>query len=864
MTIFEFLRVCRDKYTRVEVRYAHPTLYVIVVDEAFNKISVDARREAFLAAIDTAEEELILLENASGISVELVCVEELDTELYFLQGREKDTHWLPMMDSTVRDELKTPPAELVSALHFYGFKGGQARSTVLGLFAKFLATEGYKVLVVDVDVEAPSLDLLFEAAAFDVGSTLMGLCGWSSSFSAIAAFAAHGTDGRVDVVPCRPRSENFDMDFAAFTVRASLDISIIRDGIGKLKQYVSEMPEHERYDIVLFDHRTGIAPSVLPAIREWRGPTVVFVRPDGLSVQAESAFASLFSQNPDNPGAYVAFTLDFDAGKTAARDIESEAVQRLLQTLSEAIAKGAEPENFDALVPADALDKYWVSWYADRALLTSVSPPVEDLIKANINSLRQLRDVLGIYKASTAVAEVEETTTAIRSPSGAVDQGWFIETPEIARLFLPNSPISYITGRKGTGKTRVHKELVERRLAEPMFSAADFTKGGLLSASTKQEMLLDSCGGDFKKFWWALLGISLSSQPGANQDEWDALVEEWCALPEDQRNERSSSYYVAKTYQGSSRRTFLVDGVETSVASSKLSQFVEELLRFMLTIQSDSKLSGIVSVRLFIRTDLLQASTQNIEQQTNNRKLDLRWDSDGIFNFVLARVEQSEWFNEYFPAVCTQIGERLSEIKAGRLRKEEYEPLLLSIFPKKLRRNNIQTITFLETYFSDAGGESTSGASFYPRLFEQFVSKIESISKKHADRGEPFIEDHRLVHTVVLEAHAEAAHSFTDGVTQELSVSLALDDDSHRNTQLVKELMSAFEGLPTPFRFESTAERVASIVSALDVSKVRGAMQRMRDVGIFENHPKRFGEWRAGRLYKAALRMKFGRGNDQY
>lgn len=861
MTIFEFLRACREKYERVEVRYAHPTLYVIVVDENFKKSSTDARREALASAIDVADAELILLENSSGISIELVCKEEFETELYFLEGRDRDTHWLPMMDSVVRDSLQTPPAELVNALHFYGFKGGQARSTVLGLFAKFLAAEGYKVLVVDVDVEAPSLDLLFDAAAFDVSSTLMGLCGWSDSFTAIAAFAAHGTEGRVDVVPCRPRSENFDMDFAAFTVRASLDISIIRDGIAKLKHYVSQMHVDQRYDIVLFDHRTGIAPSVLPAIREWRGPTVVFVRPDGLSGQAESAFASLFSQNPDNPGAYVAFTLDFDAGKTAARDIESEPVQRLLQTLSEAIAKGAESSDEDILVPADSLDKYWVSWYADRALLTSVSPPVEELIKANISSLRQLRDVLGIYKASSTAAAVESQKTIIRSPSGAVDQGWFIETPEIARLFLQNSPISYVTGRKGTGKTRVHKEMAQRGLGEPMFSAADFEGGGLLSISTKQEMLLDKCGGDFKKFWWALLGISLESKPGTKRGGWDALIDAWCELPDSERDERASSYYVAKTFQGSARRTFLVDGIETAVASSLLPNFVEELLRFMLTIQSDSKLSSIVFVRLFIRTDLLQTSTQNIEQQTSNRKLDLRWDSAGIFNFVLARIEQSEWFNEYFGEACARIGQQLDEIRAGRLRAEAYEPLLLSIFPQKLRRNNIQTITFLDTYFSDAGGENKVGASFYPRLFEQFLSKIESISQNYVERGETFIEHGRLVHTVVLEAHAEAAQSFTDGVTQELSVSLDLDDDQNRNTQLVRELMNAFEGLPTPFKFEPTAAIIASNMgTVLDVNKVRGAMQRMRDVGIFENHPKRSGEWRAGRLYKAALRMKFGRG----
>lgn len=860
MTIYELLHACREKYTQVEVRYAHPTLYIVVVDESFSDAPAESRRAALAARLELPETDIVLLENRSGISVELVSASERETELYFLTGREKDTHWLHLMDSVVRDSLDVPTPELNNALHFYGFKGGQARSTVLGLFAKLLASEGFKVLVVDVDVEAPSLDLLFDAAAFNVNATLMGLCGWSEDFSPVAAYAAHGTAGKVDVVPCRPRSDIYDMDFAAFTVRASLDISIIRDGLAKLKRYVAAMPVDERYDIVLFDHRTGIAPSVLPVIREWRGPAVVFVRPDGLSMQAENAFASLFAQNPDNPGAFVSFSLDFDAGSASAREIATEPVQRLLGTLSAAIAKGAEPGvDKEDIVSPDSLDKYWVNWYADRALLSNISPEVDDLLKANIASLRQLRDVLGLYKRSDRTAEAVKRPAIVRSPSGNIDQGWFIETPEITRLFLPNSAISYVTGRKGTGKTRVHKEMVERGLAEPMFSAADFPHAGLLSNSPQQEQLLDACGGDFKRFWWALLNICLENSPDSSRAEWDARVEKWCELPESERDARSSSYYVAKHYQNSTRRTFLVDGIETAVSSTQLRPFVESLIRFMLTIQSDSKLSGFVLVRLFIRTDLLHASAENIEQQTNGRKLELRWDSDSIFNFVLARIEQSVWFNTHFGDACTRIGARLQDIRAGRLGRDEYEPLLLSIFPHKLRRNNIQTITFLDTYFSDAGGESKGGASFYPRLFEQFVSELENIALDCADKGEPFIEDERLVHTIVLKAHATAAQSFTEGVTQELGASLELDEDQHRNMQLVKALVNAFEGLGTPFKFEAIVERAAATMG-VDVSKVRTAMQRMRDVGIFETHPKRSGEWRAGRLYKAALRMKFGKG----
>lgn len=860
MTISELLRLCREKFDRVEVKYAHPTLYLIVVDNSFDGDIEEARRDGFLSKIELEERELTRLENSSGVSVELASEAELENELSFLKGRDKDTHWLPLMDEQVRNSLVAPKPEQVNAVHFYGFKGGQARSTVLALLAKLLASEDYKILVVDVDIEAPSLDLLFDSVAFDVGSTLMGLCGWSETISPVTAFAQRGKEGKIDVIACRPRTDNFDMDFAAFAVRASLDISIVREGVARLKRHVLEMPVEQRYDLVLFDHRTGIAPSVLPVLREWCGPTVVFVRPDGLSMQAENTFASLFSQNPENPGAFVSFSLDFDEGKAAKRNLALPSVQQLLQTLSTAIARGAESDAGEPeSLPPESLEKYWVSWYADRALLTSVSPQVEMLYKVNIDSLRQLRDVLGIAKAESLPLAVSLREYSPRSPSGAVDQGWFIETPEINRLFLPNSTISYVTGRKGTGKTRIHKEMVARSLGEPMFSAADFGGGGILSNSPLQHKLLDACDGNFRKFWWALLGICLESQPQSTSQDWDQIITDWCNAPQAKRDEQATSYFASKVYAGRPKRIFLVDGIETAVPSSRLREFVEELLLFMLTIQSDSKLSAVVFVRLFLRADLLQASTQNIEQQTSLRKLELRWDSDGIFNFVLARIEQSEWFNKHFPGVCHLIGERLDDIRAGRLESSEYEPLLLSIFPKKLRRNNLQTITFLDTYFSDAGGDNKEGASFYPRLFEEFVHNIAQISQARESKKQEFLENGRLMHGVVLEAHAEATQTFIDGVTQELHGSLELDEDARKNAGLVKQMVASFEGLTTPFKFEEIAQRVSISMGGIDQNKVRAALQRMRDVGIFEGHPSRPGEWRAGRLYKSALRMKYQR-----
>jgi MinD-like ATPase involved in chromosome partitioning or flagellar assembly len=862
MTISELLKNCRKIFQKVDVKYAHPSLYILCVDDQFQSFDEDVRRTIFLEKTDIDFEELELLEAAATISLELCTESERQSKFFFLDDDEAAQHWLPLLDETIRENLAVSLPEAIPAIHFYGFKGGQARSTVLAMFAKSLAADGYRVLVVDVDIEAPSLDLLFDVSAPDVSTTLMGLCGWSNDFSPVQALGSLHSRGAIDIVPCRPRSDNYDMDFAAFSIRAALDISTISNGLKRLKAYIAALEDTKKYDIVLFDHRTGIAPSVLPAIREWRGPTVIAVRPDGLSTQAIGAFASLFAQNPDNPGAFICFSLDAEDSRAAIFQRVPQQIQELLGELSRAIARGAETEieHEEDDLPPEALQKYWVSWFADRALFSALSPPLERLGSENQNSLGQLREVLGFAGTHHPVVAESVSMPRVSSPSGAMDPGWFIETTEISRLFLPSSSLSYIVGRKGTGKTRLYKEMISRELAEPLFASADFSGGGVKSQSTVYSLLLESCNGDFKVFWWSLLAIALSASNSTNSAEFDSAVTEWCNQSPEQRKEQGTAHFAVKLAgQSIRKRFFLIDGIETAVPSAQLRVFIEEMLLFMLTIQSDSKLSAFIFIRVFLRTDLLRNATQNIEQQTSHRKLELRWDSDSIFNFVLARIELLDWFNENFRDACDLIRQSQSEIRAGKVSRTNYEPLLLSIFPKKLRRNNLQTITFFETYFSDAGGDNQERASFYPRLFESFLNQITVVAKNRSDKGLNALEDGRVTHSVVLEAHAAASAAFITEVTQELYALLNLDNDDSLNRRLVDSLIASFEGQPTPFSVEEIVKSLQHLVNGLEASKIRDALQRMREVGIFEGRPGYPGQWRAGRLYKSALRMKYVR-----
>lgn len=853
MTITEFIRICRQNFPRVDICYAHPSLYILCVDPVFEEWDADGRDFYFMEKIDGSVDEMAVLQSAAGVVVELCTPEERNKNYDFLEAEGVTSHWLPLLDRVTRKSMPHAAKKAIPAIHFYGFKGGQARSTILAMLAKSLAADNYRVLLVDADVEAPSLDLLFDISADGVESTLMGLSGWSEVFTPLSAFGSTLSRGAIDLIPCRPRSESYDMDFAAFTIKVALDSGTLKQAIRRLTDYLGNLDPENSYDVVIFDHRTGIAPSVIPAIHEWPGAVVVAARPDGLSMQAQNAFATLFSIFPENPGVFVSFSLDPEESQNTMLQRAGKEIQSLLEELASAIAKGAEA--VDPL-PPEAMLQYWVPWFADPALFTNVSPSYERLSSDNRNSIRQLREVIGFEDVLAPQINIAvENLPGVSSPSGSIDSGWFIETPEISRLFLPKSSISYIVGRKGTGKTRLFREMAERKIGEPIFSAADFIGRGVKSQGTTQSLLMHACDNNFRRFWWALLTISLKISEDASELAFDAAINEWCEQEAQVRVEQSTSHFVVKTFGHLAvKRNFLIDGIETAVASSELKQFIEELLFFMLTIQSDSKLSGLAFVRLFLRTDLLRNASENVEQQTSQRKLELKWDSNSIFNFALSRIELAPWFKLKFPEACEKIRDNGSEIRAGKLARSEYIPILHLIFPKKLRRNNIQTITFFETYFSDASGDSKDGASFYPRLYENFLRKVGEIASAKLNA----LEEGRISHDIVLDAHSAASDEFMDEVTSELYYLIQLDSDAEQNRKYIRAMLKAMDGLTTPFIVN---DRVKELDALLEMggTKIRDAMQNMREVGIFDNRPDYPGQWRAGRLYKTALRMKYVR-----
>ncbi len=860
MALKELLACVRGVYSS-EIRYLHPSLNLICVDPAFEGFSNEERRGIFFDKVHLRPDDVDPIFAAGGVILHLATPSERENDLSFLDTSPTSHHWIEYLAGSNHTNHRQPHIS-PPIVHFYGFKGGQARSTVLAMLSKHFADDGYKVLAVDADVEAPSLHAVFETKILKLEGTLLGCVQYGLEISPQPVYLLKNSasQGRVDLLACKPSNADFDLDLASFALHSALDPTALQLGferIGELKGY----------DLILVDHRSGLASTVLPVAAAFPGPVVVCLRLDEQSDEADNFFDVLFNLNSETPGLFVSFSLDPDDSREKLIGRNRPRVDLLLDTLSRAVRRGAVPGNFDNLElfsDPDDFQSYWVPWFHDRSFLAKGLPSLENILGDNKAALFKIRELIGL-QASKRLVALKQPSTQQQQPraltnSGNTDQGLLIQTETLRNLLAPNTPYTYVLGRKGTGKTRLVRALAEMNRGRPLLVADDFPKAdGVLSSDPGFKDLTDLIPeSESEKLWWVLLDAVNDAPTGLPRQD---LLKPWL---QKLRNPSPTAVLISEISERIQRsntpRVFLIDGVETAFNSTKMGAFVEGLFRFLSAIQSNSQLSQRVTVRLFVRTDLARRAAENVEQQIEGRYLTLSWDTQTILNFALTRICGLDWFITNFRSTTENIQGQIDRLTDGAVPENECNAFLLEIFPEKIRRNNLLTLTFLKDYFSEGLGES---ASFYPRIYDTFLRSIaEPAMISPTGKSLLQIENGRVAQPLIVAAHDYASKEYLKQVAAELKYLLRLSNQPQENQELVDNLIEAFRGLPTPFELEECVLQVSAKLSdsfSIRTEIIRDSLQQMKRVGIFEDRPGYAGWWRAGRLFKNALGMKYVR-----
>ena len=847
------------KAGEVKTIFRFPYVHIICISPSFTDLEPDERELSFCKLVKTSVAELRKVLRNSLLSLRLLTSDEFSTE--YPNNGDRGHHWLSALINQELDttsSIEQPPLG-IKVIHFYGYKGGQARSTLLGLLSTALAEDGWKVLVVDSDIEAPSLDILYARTSRTLSGTLLGVVQSTSDIVPERVRTPAEGGGYVDLLACRPKSEEFDIDASAFALRCALEPMIIEDAARRIVQFATKKP----YDALLIDHRSGLSPVTLPWMSTLPAPTVVCVRLDDQWRPAEQFIKSVLQTNSANPGVFISWKPD-DENLDSYRQRNNMQIDSLLDILAETISEAAETsDDFEgeAEISSVELEDHWIVWSYDSAFRQSRLPDKSQLSGLSIESLSKLRSILDVSSKKTE--DITENAPVL-SPSGASDEGDLIQTEALRELSVLNNSISYVLGRKGTGKTRLLRELAKATIGEPLLVDSNSKDGkGLKSPSPELTRAADLYKDVPEKLWWHLLSAAIDAPETSTEvlarlfsQEMEQPINDDPILP------------ILEKIEGKPKRTFLIDGLETAFNAKLIFAYAEALFRFMQTVETDSRLSRYIHIKLFIRSDLAGRGYQNIEQQLSGKSLYLSWDTQKIFNFILSRIAQIQWYKEHFLDLVRDIEEHRDEILKGSLSVENCEALLMMAFPEKIRRNNLATKTFLKTYFADSASDrpeiSTSDKlRYYPRVFDKFLQVI--ADPKPTDvgsfQGSQLAKDGKISQNLIFIAHEAAAREYLGQLQSELNYLISLSEDFSENQAKIKALLDAFEGLKTPFKLDERISELASKVD-IDAREIRTSIERMKNVGMFEDRPDYPGQLRVGRLFKSSLRMKYVRGKN--
>jgi hypothetical protein len=754
-------------------------------------------------------------------------------------AQDRGEHWLGALMERPRTTLEENAVPRVKTAHFFGYKGGQGRSTVLACLAQKLALDGARVLILDADIEAPSLDVIFGVRPDRPGSTLLGIVRGAGPITAVPVLQGRG-GGEAGLIACRPRGGGQDIEFAAFALQTSLLPGILSKGATRIRDWAVG----QSYDVILVDHRSGMAVTTLTWLKQLPGPTALFVKMDEQWRGAEGVLRRVLGGNPDNPGLIVSLKPDEETEDSFRRRTAKQR-ENLLEILGQAIASAAQPGlEEEEIDPAD-IEDHWVLWPYDQAFRTQTLP---DHASLGANTRSVLDELARLLDIQIPVKREPERTL---SKSGSSDEGDLIRTDALVKLRQKGNTIRYILGRKGTGKTRLATELAREGLGEALLVDAN-TKltQGMTTAETEFTSALEKFRTDPEALWWAVLTAALQGE----DTERAAMRERLRALLSRENASAGNMKELALgALQGERQRILLMDGIETAFPVSDVSSFVEALFRFLLALQSDDRFSSVLDVKLFLRTDLARMAVQNLEQQIESRDIYLFWDYKKILNFLLSRMPSNNFIKEYFPDTIVKIQTLMETIREGEVSVDEAQDIIANIFPNKLSRSNILTNTFLRIHFADSSSE---GPSYYPRVMDSF---LDSLNKAYEKNKDGLVSGGKIDQKVIIEAHEKASAEYMGQVRQELQYLLDFGQDSQElQKEKLNKWISAFENRSTPF---SVNDMETYLSKEVDIPKdtARKCLEQMLSVGIFERTKDSPALWRAGRLFKFALKMRYKR-----
>ena len=869
--------------------YRFPDSYIVVTNTDFKSDEEDENELKLCNLLGIELDILRKLANQSMVLFECLSKEEFDN----YDEVDRGTHWSELL---IEEELDLKPKEIkaddIKVVHFYGYKGGQGRSSVLAQLASSLMNDGWKVLVIDSDLEAPSLDIIFDKQ-LKLEDSLLGIY-LKEDVKPFFCDEVYGK-GSLHMIGAKPDQNDWDIEYASLTLQASVNPSIIE----YLANYIKKINEKEKFDIILIDHRSGLSLSPVVWQKYLNGPFMIFSKMDNQWKHFKTFFKRLIRSSHIEPYAGIISLMPYLESKTSREneDIESQK-QKYKDILLDALKE--KPEFIDS---GDGdMDKYIYRWPYQTQYSENLLPDIKTLSKDSQDCIRGLRTSLNIHH--TKVVEYK------RSSSGILDMRSLIVTRELANLINPESPVNYIFGRKGTGKTRIFSELIKSKKVKPLLASNDFFSEQVKRKETSLEgvntkiidSLLQTLNENKKifpkptdedpepeptakiltNFWWCILYFALETMRDKNGFlKSDVIVEKLAKnlnyenLKKEQYKERILEFFKAN--KSTTKIIFAIDGLEETFHTRYIKGYVNTLQEVMEHVATIPELYRFLGIKLFLRSDLIMRSYQNFDQ-LGNRKVELKWNKQSIFNFLVSSIlfrrnlndSGHEKFNQFLKQNLEMhykketLDQYEEKVKTAELSVSDCIEFLEKIFDSKLGAGNAYLETFFTQFFTDS--EKTN-AQYYPRVYD-FL--LDTLALNFTD-SDDFLKEIKVKkgkfkviknNPVIYAYESVAKEEYLNSLKEELEFLLDFRKEE------IDTFVKSFEGKRTPFEKKEMVQHIASrlVNSHLNLNKegkveirrkVDKALDSLFSIGILEEVPNNHTKLRVGRLIKAAFKMTY-------
>jgi cellulose biosynthesis protein BcsQ len=602
---------------------------------------------------------------------------------------------------------------------FYSFKGGVGRSTALGLVAGILATRNRRVVMVDFDLEAPGISVLFQKDLEKINEEQYGVLDYLHqryltpdldlpTIEHCISQVNLDTRGELFLVPAGEYNENYIhrlADLDRHTLQSFYRGE--RGEINPVQQLIRDIQERIDPDVILIDARPGFNDTSAIALFDLADTAIICFSPTDQSFEGLRWVVQAVKKQRDYQG-----KPDLRFLLTPIAPVGDE-LQRIWTNKVESWIE----DNWGLPVGTKVEELYHKILYNPN--IATLSSLVNNLSNSLLDDYLPIAEVIDAslpdIKSSLATTNVEDKKilNELRFQAATAQELKASSIPNIFHItedfprFLSNR-ILLIRGAKGTGKSLLFRLFVEQSKTAKKLAHSDVDLNNVHFIAGHgqprlQEQILESTDlaryeeevgeSSWQSFWlnYALLQLcralpaelrSLFNQDerlvtlSSQQNPEHAQIVSWLADTTNSPQSGDRLRAVDRWLQENSQRVWLLyDELDAGFGSTqkdylRRKRALEALLGWWL--ESGTSLKSIVP-KIFLREDIWKQLNFTNKGHYSGRSLQLRWDEADLWRLVLRQsLTSSETLSKSFKEKLGVTVDRLNTIELEQLRTSLY------------------------------------------------------------------------------------------------------------------------------------------------------------------------------------------------